>query len=145
MIFFLKTGHTARREAAPWKGAVQWAVSTCPLSPRDLGVLKYLCVRAWVSCCGSGEGKSWFNRAATQLVCRAPDSSPLPLPAIAWTGLGLFFFPQLFILQPSLYCCFLMLSTSPFSEEEHSQPCCYRACWWHLPSTRAPTPGCRGC
>lgn len=45
-----------------------------------------------MSCCGSGEGKSWFNRAATQLVCRAPDSSPLPIPAIAWTGLGLFSF-----------------------------------------------------
>lgn len=43
-----------------------------------------------MSCCSSGEGKSWFNRAATQLVCHAPDSSPLPLPAIAWTGLDLF-------------------------------------------------------
>lgn len=121
----------------------QYPLALCHLM--ILGCL-YICVYK-LGCPAVALGKGRAGLTEQQHNLFAMPQTPLPSLFLLLHGLGLVYFllPQLFSLQPSLYCSFLILSTSPFSKEEHSQPCCYRACRWHLPSSRAPTPGCRGC
>lgn len=145
MIFFLKIGRIARRGSTLEVYCAVGSIHLPSLTSGSWGAYIYLYE---LGCPAAALGKGRAGLTEQQHNVFAVPETSLPSLFLLLHALGLvyFLFSQLFILQPSHYCCFVIYI--PFFRGGAFPALLggrYGACQWHLASTRAPTPSCRGC